>query len=454
MDFRRRHERSPSSGDGRVRSHFDRSHFQQLSMLNSTNNNNSNNSNNNKQVLEASGFLRNHTFLMVILLVMVAVALVLVHSSRIQTLQQQKYSHHQRRLPLVCSHQILNPPLFGLDKSQPTTEDYLAPDGSLDAMTALWHKGGVHCFDVDVVTLSDGTLLASHPRRLKAAIYDREPQTENMALEEYTIESLSRILGLSRNSNDDTSSIRGRSVIDGSSPFPIFDKEILPHFAKLVQNIPGAFSEETVFPSPTPWSLKGPLLNIDLKEGPYLTKEKVLELAHQIHALRLEDYVAICVTSDEGPSTKQPSLLQIIHEHNLESVNQRRKIPLTLVLRDLVPQDANVDRIRNLVEHMYPESIRALVPSFKFPISWYEQIRYPPPKTKGGGHDRTSNELWRLPMTVWTIDSKEDYEFVASVVATTTIEQNGNDWNGLPMASAVVANRPMEILLLSSSSSS
>lgn len=108
-------------------------------------------------------------------------------------------------------------------------------------------------------------------------------------------------------------------------------------------------------------------------------------------------------------------------------------IPLTLVLRDLVPQDADVTRIRQLVEQTYPESLRALVPSFKFSNQWFDDLRNPQLSTAN-----TKNPLWKLPMTVWTIDSLDDYETVAAIVT--------KDERPLPMASAVVANRPMELL--------
>mmetsp|Transcript_16838 Transcript_16838/g.46214 ORF Transcript_16838/g.46214 Transcript_16838/m.46214 type:complete len:317 (+) Transcript_16838:125-1075(+) len=74
--------------------------------------------------------------------------------------------------PLVCSHQLLNPPMLPVDPKRPAPQDKSQPppDGSLDAMSALWHTGGVTCFDIDVVVLSDGMMLASHPRRLGAAL--------------------------------------------------------------------------------------------------------------------------------------------------------------------------------------------------------------------------------------------------------------------------------------------
>ncbi len=359
---------------------------------------------------------------------------------------QQEQNQH---LPLVCSHQILNPPPF-LPSND--SQEHRSPlDGSLNGMTALF-QNGVRCFDIDVVTLVDGTFLASHPRRLKQAIEEAittneqpnslpgEPASDpEIVITNYTLESLSQTLGLEQYSNLDAGkhSIRGSNTTNSAfSPFPTFDTQVLPHFAKLVHGIPGAFSNEASSSAAIPWGLKGPVLNIDLKQGPNLTTEKVLELAQQIHDLQLEDYVAVCVMDNDG--TQDVDLLKILHDHNTQQ-DQSKPIPLTLVLRDLVPQDANVDHIRNLVETMYPQSIKALVPSFKFPLEWFQNIRTPKEKSTDGTPS-TTNELWKLPMTAWTIDSKADYEFVASLTTTTTSLET------IPMASAVVANSPMDLL--------
>ena len=48
------------------------------------------------------------------------------------------------------------------------------PDGSLAAMDAFWSEG-VTCFDVDVVVLGDGALVASHPARLAGATGGADP---------------------------------------------------------------------------------------------------------------------------------------------------------------------------------------------------------------------------------------------------------------------------------------
>mmetsp|Transcript_33887 Transcript_33887/g.74344 ORF Transcript_33887/g.74344 Transcript_33887/m.74344 type:complete len:143 (+) Transcript_33887:159-587(+) len=66
----------------------------------------------------------------------------------------------------VCSHQIQAMGFPG--RSSP-------PDGSKQAMVALWNAG-IHCFDIDIVTLKDGSLLVTHPSRFAARIGERKPE--------------------------------------------------------------------------------------------------------------------------------------------------------------------------------------------------------------------------------------------------------------------------------------
>lgn len=317
--------------------------------------------------------------------------------------------------PSVCSHQLLNPPPIAPGTNPP-------PEGSLDALQSLFEHG-IHCFDIDVVVLSDGSTVASHPRRLEAAISGRlsENNHQKIVVEEYSLESLRNVLGL-KNHKDYR-----------SSPFPLFDLEVLPRFAALVSGTPGAFasSSSSSFSALSPWSLEGPLLNIDLKMGRYLTKSRVLELAKHVHSLGLEDYVSVCVTDTSQSKENNDDgldLLGVLHEYNTNPLHPR--IPLGLVLRDMVPEDSNVDRIRKVVEELYPQSIRSLVPSFKFPMEWYQDIRDPDKSSS-----TSENKVWNLPMTVWTIDSINDYQYVESM----------RSKNGFSIASAVVANKPIEL---------
>jgi len=370
----------------------------------------------------------------------------------------------QTQSPIVCSHQVLKPPPFLKGQewlSNAAGESSHTPtDGSLDAMSSLWYNAGVTCFDIDVVVLSDGSMISSHPRRLAAAIENERKGKEGgkgeIVLEEFTLTSIRDALGLRQNAR--VGSSRNDDV--AASPFPLFDTEVLPHFARLVNGIPGAFSSNARSTSspPAPWDLKGPLLNIDLKQGPYLTKDRVLKLAKQIHALGLEDYVAVCTTAPPPPpatkgngkgdsstssSSSSLDLLEFFHNYNTRTASKR--IPLGLVLRDLVPEDNNVDRIRELVEDLHPESIKALVPSFKFSNEFYHSIRDP---KRSRTETVSKNELWRLPMIVWTIDSKEDYIFVSSITTTTKGYRSSDNSNTLPIpiVSGMVANSPLEIM--------
>ena len=262
---------------------------------------------------------------------------------------------------------------------------------------------------------------------------------------------MSQTLGL-QDYKDPKNTIRGSTLganNNASSPFPTFDEQLLPHFAKLVRGIPGAFSKQDASSSSSlseafPWGLRGPLLNIDLKQGPHLTVERVLGLAQTIHDLQLEDYVAVCVMDNDGSHQEDVDLLQILHQHNLQRTEeQTRSIPLTLVLRDLVPHDANVEAIRHLVETVYPQSIKALVPSFKFPAEWFQDIRNPKLELEEEtATNSITNELWKLPMTVWTIDSNNDYDVVSSLTTTTADTTKDK----IPLVSAVVANSPMELV--------
>ena len=340
--------------------------------------------------------------------------------------------NQQRQSPLVCSHQLLNPPSFlpGQEDIHGNTATGVSPDGSLDAMTAFWVNGSVQCFDIDVVVLSDGNMLASHPRRLTAAIMDQrvggKSKDEKFVLEELSLDSIRKTLGLSGEDNS-------------ASPFPIFDTEVLPHYKRMVRGIPVAQSSKSNALLQSPWDLKGPMLFIDLKQGPYLTEQRLMKLVKQIHALELEDYITICV-SVIPPNSDSLDVLNILHRYNTKSAP--KSIPLGLVLRDLVSEDTQIGLVRKTVED-YSESIKALIPSFKFAKDWYKEIRDPNGSNKNSIRS-SKNVLWRLPMSVWTIDSKDDYQYVSSLT-TTTKNSDGNDIL-VPMVSAVVANRPMEII--------
>ena len=368
-------------------------------------------------------------------------------------------------------------------------------------MTALWYEGGITCFDIDVVVLSDGTMLATHPKRITTAISkaleqqqqqqqqqnnnndDKEEEEEEeekdvIKIEEYTVDSIYDLLLLSSGGEEEEKKNKN------NSPFPIFDTELLPHYADLVHTTTTSNTssprgqqqvhhhqqqEEEII---VPWMLRGPLLNIDLKLGPYLTENRVLELLQSITDLGLEDYIAICVSPPEAyeypSSSSSLNLWEILHSYNnekkmeMETEKKKKKIiALGLVLRDLVPDEKNVNRIQQLVSQDYDlyksdsnsdsgadagadadsgGSIKLLIPSFKFEKEWYNKIRGEVANRSSENENENDSTgailLRRLPMTVWTIDTIQDYQYVTSMTTT----------NGIVMASAVVANNPMKII--------
>jgi hypothetical protein len=297
-------------------------------------------------------------------------------------------------------------------------------------MRALWSSSAsIRCFDVDAITLRDGTLLAAHPRRLAKALAVVHERFPNMMQEEASVhENTGREIYQALTSN-------GRA--DGGDGFPFPDlEELLWQYASLVNGSHPFFDNQSTKSIRHGSSrnkhhasrLKGPVLNLDLKQGPYLTKDKLLSLAETIHQHQLEDFVAVCVTPLDSSDSTSLDMLNILHEHNVASKDDKI-IPLGLVLRDLVPKDQDVSQIRQLARH-YAGSIRLLVPSFKFPASWYQEMyRLDEGHDDDHGKIRTTNVLSQLPMTAWTIDTREDYEYASGM-----------------NVSAVVANRPLDFL--------
>ena len=169
--------------------------------------------------------------------------------------------------------------------------------------------------------------------------------------------------------------------------------------------------------------LHGPLLNLDLKQGPYLTKERLLKIVDTILELEIENNIAICVTplseEDEektNSNDQQLDMLSILHEYNMKQQQNGRIIPLGLVLRDLIQVDQDVIRIHKLVTQDHPGSIKLLVPSYKFSETWYRQIYSILPSN--------------IPITVWTINTQSDYEYSKSM-----------------NVSAIIANHPMDFVI-------
>lgn len=451
------------------------------------------------------------------------------HQWQQQQQQQYRQGANDRKFPQVCSHQLLNPPPLtqqhtqphrrrrqglplstttstststsGLD--EPTTiihnnhhQHYHPVDGSIDAMTAFW-LAGITCFDIDVVTLMDGSFIVSHPTRLANAMKIRDVHDDDDDIERYNLSTVRTTL-LGANMNTDA--------------FPLLDIDILPHYSKLLRGeyyydnnnnnndsrtsstmttttnkgsvpvvpsrpfffvsskvdndgnntVPVATTagsttgrttttstlqssssssilSSSILSSSSSSLLHGPLLNIDLKLGPYLTKNRLIQIVHTIFEWNIQDNVAICVTpltttsdADDGPSSYMLDMLQILSDYNNNNVNSSnnsnnnnndiyniKRIPLGLVLRDRVVEDQNVTRIHQLLDD-HSNSIRLLVPSLRFSYGWYESIR--------------SHDIYgKIPMTVWTIDSISDYEYAKKM--------NGN----ISSSYAIIANRPMDI---------
>jgi glycerophosphoryl diester phosphodiesterase len=337
---------------------------------------------------------------------------------------QQQQQQPQKYRPQVCSHQLLNPPTQSLSSSSSSQP----VDGSLQAMTALW-LSGVACFDIDVVTLPDGSLVASHPYRLLSAIAAKDATTTTTVttadatiLDQFTtLESL-------------------RQAGAETQAFPLLDTDLLPHYARLVEGLSPFYRKAHTMHSESqfqfqPQMLQGPLLNLDLKQGPHMTESRLMALVERIFDLHLQDYVGICVTpldskDDDGSRNGQLDMLGILHRYNMQqqqatsnatnsdaTTTIAKTIPLGLVLRDRVERDQDVSWIEQIVRD-HAGSIRLLVASVKFPPSWYEQIHDP--------HLLVGS----LPLTAWTIDQEDDYELASNL-----------------NASAVVANRPMKFMV-------
>ena len=239
----------------------------------------------------------------------------------------------------VCSHQVLN--AFG------------SPDGSLQAMSALW-KAGISCFDIDIVTLKDGTLLTAHPRRFATAV-----GAGAKAPQEYTLEE-ARIAGVDE--------IR----------FPLLE-DILVNFGTLVRAQSNDYDEsETLV-----FRHGGPLLNLDLK-GPNLTLDHVDKLRKVVAEQGISRNVAVCATeldvNDTGPGV---DLLTILGS------KQSNDLRVGLVLRDRVAEDNDLARVLKLVAHY--RGVELIVPSSQFDVEYFQYLQTHVHK----------------PITAWTVDDEE-----------------------------------------------
>lgn len=156
-------------------------------------------------------------------------------------------------VPRVCSHQLLNAP----------ADDHTAVvDGSLRALRAFW-KAGVSCFDIDIVTLRDGTLLVTHPRRL----------AEATGMDRFHQHSLSAV----------------RQAGADVTAFPILS-DVLQEFATL---------QKTTRQLSTHDNLPLPLLNLDIKDSPVLTEDLMTQVVDSLSYWNILQHVAFCVTEGE-----------------------------------------------------------------------------------------------------------------------------------------------------------
>lgn len=248
----------------------------------------------------------------------------------------------------VCSHQILNAP-------------YNSPDGSLQAMDALW-EAGIYCFDIDIVTLKDGTLLAAHPNRFAKAVV---VGAVNKRPEEYTLEE-------------------ARSAGADEIGFPILE-DVLNHFANLVKDKTTAHNNEDD-KNGLGFRQGGPLLNLDLK-GPNLTMDHVNKLGEIITEQGIRGNVAVCATAlganDIGPGVDLMNIL------GTKRNNNNNNLLIGIVLRDRVVEDNNLQRIMQLIEQ-YP-AIELIVPSNKFEVTYFHTLKKHAQK----------------PITSWTVDDEE-----------------------------------------------
>jgi hypothetical protein len=242
----------------------------------------------------------------------------------------------------ICSHQLLNPPPGG------------GVDGSLKAMTSFWKKG-IRCFDVDAVTLKDGTQLASHPSRFAARIAS---DSKSVKPEDYTLNE-------AREAGADTDA------------FPLLDS-LLRHYASLVNdNATGPLlaNKNSKFKI----GLPGPLLNLDLK-GPNLTANHLQDIQKTVNDVGIRDNVAICVTSlkagEVGPGV---DMLQ-----ELGRMPSQGK--LGLVLRDRETIDRDIRRIQSVVQEN--KAVQLYVASYKFEPEYFAKLR-----------DK--------PVVVWTVDEEK-----------------------------------------------
>lgn len=292
--------------------------------------------------------------LVIISVFVVSVIFVLTNSSRKHAasslrLSSNNPSHHYKPQfnslcdIRVCSHQLLN---------APKTNGLLPKDGSIQAMDALW-QAGIHCFDIDIVTLKDGTLLTAHPKRFAAAV-ETNSIHDATAPEEFTLKE-------ARNAGVD------------EIGFPLL-KDALIHFGSLVTRAQDNQSELSL-------SEGRPLLNLDLK-GPNLTIDHIINLEKMAKQNDILQYVVICATAlgsnDIGPGI---DLLSLLGE------KRNNSLKIGLVLRDRVEEDNDLERVHRLIDQ-YP-AVELIAPSNNFNVQYFHSLKSA-----------------QKPISSWTVDDE------------------------------------------------
>jgi len=254
----------------------------------------------------------------------------------------------------VCSHQILNAPEAGRLRSDPP------PDGSSHALEALF-QAGIECFDIDVITLKDGTLLAAHPTRFTARV------------------------GTEKKPHDYTLAQARRAGADEVG-FPILE-DVMDNFATLRRKGQGKpfYSKEANEDASSDGipALQGPLLNIDLK-GPWLSEQHLRDIEDVLERGHITDNVVLCATALDDDDEVGPGIDMLEAFGNAEE----HSTLFGLVLRDLVEKDRDIARIKRLLKKH--TGIRTFVPSHKFQSDFFSSL-------SGFG----------LPVTAWTVDDEE-----------------------------------------------
>ena len=269
-------------------------------------------------------------------------------------LLDEEMCHNSEKLQ-ICSHQILNAPTTSiviglLGQSSP-------PDGSKQAMESLW-KAGIRCFDIDIVTLKDGILLAAHPTRFAAKVGERKPEL-------YTLE-------------------KAREEGADEKRFPILE-DTLEYFASLVKKDgEGAFfATETQINGTIP-RLEGPLLTMDLK-GPNLTTKHLQQIERIVEELGISGNVAICATALEGDEVGPG--VDFLQTFNGDD-SAEHEVQFGLVLRDRVEKDNDIEGIQSILAKY--RRIKLVVASYRFDLDYFESI-----------------SSFALPVAAWTVDDQE-----------------------------------------------